>query len=92
MALSDIMLSKKKASHRAPWARRHLGKWRLWGKEDGSLLDEEFELGWVQGPTVAPVPEEEEEEEEGAPFRTPREPRDGCPSPDSPSWGARTEL
>ena len=73
----------------APQERSIVGQeasveWRLWGKEDGSLLGEEFELDWVQGPALTPVPEEEEEEEEGAPFRTPRDPGDGCPSPDIP--------
>lgn len=68
------------------------GAWRLWGKEDGSLLDEEFELGWVQGPALTPVPEEEEEEEEGPPIRTPRDPGDGCPSPDIPPEPPPTHL
>ena len=67
-------------------------EWRLWGKEDGSLLGEEFELDWVQGPALTPVPEEEEEEEEGAPFRTPRDPGDGCPSPDIPPEPPPTHL
>lgn len=60
------------------WARRHRWVVEVVGKEDGSLLGEEFELDWVQGPALTPVPEEEEEEEEGAPFRTPRDPGDGC--------------
>lgn len=64
--------------------QEEVGAWRLWGKEDGCLLDEEFELGWVQGPALTPVPEEEEEEDEGSPIRTPRDPGDGCPSPDIP--------
>lgn len=68
------------------------GAWMLWGKEDGSLLDEEFELGWVQGPALTPVPEEEEEEEEGSPVRTPRDPGDGCPSPDIPPEPPPTHL
>ncbi|PNJ33418.1 TAOK2 isoform 3 [Pongo abelii] len=68
------------------------GTWSLWGKEDGSLLDEEFELGWVQGPALTPVPEEEEEEEEGAPIGTPRDPGDGCPSPDIPPEPPPTHL
>lgn len=68
------------------------GTWSLWGKEDGSLLDEEFELGWVQGPALTPVPEEEEEEEQGAPIGTPRDPGDGCPSPDIPPEPPPTHL
>lgn len=60
------------------------GPWSLWEKENGSFLDEEFELSWVQSPALTPVPEEEEEEEEGAPIGTPRDPGDGCPSPDIP--------
>lgn len=60
-------------------------EWRLWGKEDGSLLGEEFELDWVQGPALTPVLRREEEEGGGGfPFRTPRDPGDGCPSPDIP--------
>lgn len=61
-----------------------IGAWRLWGKEEGRLMGEEFEFGWVQGPPLTPVPEEEEEEDEGSPIRTPRDPGDGCPSPDIP--------
>ena len=81
----------------APQERSIVGQeasveWRLWGKEDGSLLGEEFELDWVQGPALTPVPEEEEEEEEGAPFRTPRDPGDGCPSPDIPPEPPPTHL
>ncbi|XP_036166723.1 serine/threonine-protein kinase TAO2 isoform X3 [Myotis myotis] len=70
------------------------GAWRLWEKEYRSLLDEEFEFGWVQGPALTPVPEEEEEEEEeeGAPIRTPRDPGDGCPSPDIPPEPPPTYL
>ena len=68
------------------------GEWRLWEKQDGSLLDEEFELGWIPGPALTPVPEEDEEEEEGAPIRTPRDPGDGCPSPDIPPEPPPTRL
>lgn len=60
--------------------------WSLWEKEGGNLVDVEFKLGWVQGPVLTPVPEEEEEDDEegGAPIGTPRDPGDGCPSPDIP--------
>lgn len=67
------------------------GGWSLWEKEDGYLLDDEFELDWVQGPALTPVPEEEEEEE-GTQIRTPRDPGDGCPSPDIPPEPPPTHL
>ncbi|XP_036594589.1 serine/threonine-protein kinase TAO2 isoform X1 [Trichosurus vulpecula] len=57
-------------------------EWRLWGKEEWSIMGEELELGWVQGPVLPPVLEEDEDEE--APIGTPRDPGDGCSSPEIP--------
>uniref|UniRef100_A0A4X2KQC4 Serine/threonine-protein kinase TAO2 n=1 Tax=Vombatus ursinus TaxID=29139 RepID=A0A4X2KQC4_VOMUR len=57
-------------------------EWRMWGKEEWNIMGEELELGWVQGPLLPPVLEEDEDEE--APIGTPRDPGDGCSSPEIP--------
>lgn len=97
--LTEEEVEKLRVPSLTPQERNIVGQelaeaWRLWEKEDRSFLDEEFELGWVQGPALTPVPEEEEEEEEEerAPIRTPRDPGDGCPSPDIPPEPPPTYL
>lgn len=89
---AQVRQQPKSLKERSIVGQEEAGTWSLWGKEDGSLLDEEFELGWVQGPALTPVPEEEEEEEQGAPIGTPRDPGDGCPSPDIPPEPPPTHL
>ena len=90
--VEELRLPSLASQERSIVGQEASGEWRLWEKEDSSFLDEEFELDWVQGPALTPVPEEEEEEEEGAPFRTPRDPGDGCPSPDIPPEPPPTHL
>lgn len=83
--LKGLRVPSLSPQERSIVGQEEAGAWRVWEKEDGALLDEQFELGWVQGPALTPVPEEEEEEDDdGAPIGTPRDPGDGCPSPDIP--------
>lgn len=83
--MKEIRVPSTASQERSIIGQEEDGAWSLWGKEGGNLVDVEFKLGWVQGPVLTPVPEEEEEEEEGgAPIGTPRDPGDGCPSPDIP--------
>lgn len=52
--IEELRVPSLTSQERSIIGQEEAGAWGLWGKENGSLLDEEFELGWVQGPALTP--------------------------------------